>query len=163
MAQRVGVVGLGIMGSAYAGHLVDAGYATTGFDVAPDALRRFEELGGSPAADPRAVARDADVVITALPSVAAMEAAFFGADGLAAGAHAGLVVVEASTLPLAAKERCRDGMAARGAVVLDAPVSGTGSQRSTAPPPCSRRSRAPCGTSASSGRARSSSTSPTCW
>ncbi|GAC1660063.1 MAG: NAD(P)-dependent oxidoreductase [Candidatus Elarobacter sp.] len=128
MTQRVGIVGLGIMGSAYAGHLIDAGFPTSGFDPAPDALRRFVERGGSGGADPRAVARNADVVITALPSVAAVESAFFGDDGLAAGAHAGLVVIEASTLPLAAKEHCREGMAARGVAVLDAPVSGTGSQ-----------------------------------
>lgn len=128
MPQRVGLVGLGIMGSAYAGHLIDAGFAACGFDVDADAMRRFEAAGGTCAADPRAVAQDADVVITALPSVAAVKSAFFGDDGLAAGAHAGLIVIEASTLPLALKERCRDGMAARGAVVLDAPVSGTGSQ-----------------------------------
>jgi L-threonate 2-dehydrogenase len=126
--QRVGVVGLGIMGSAYAGHLIDAGFPTCGFDVDADAMHRFEARGGTCAPDPSAVARDADIVITALPSVAAVKAAFFGDDGLAAGGHAGLVVVEASTLPLALKERCREGMAARGAAVLDAPVSGTGSQ-----------------------------------
>jgi 3-hydroxyisobutyrate dehydrogenase-like beta-hydroxyacid dehydrogenase len=128
VAQRVGTVGLGIMGSAYAAHLIDAGFVTTGFDVDPGVLRRFEQRGGRAAADPRGVARDADVVITALPSVAAVEAAFFGEDGIAAGAHAGLVVVEASTLPLSAKERCRAGLAAHGVHVLDAPVSGTGSQ-----------------------------------
>lgn len=128
MAQRVGVVGLGIMGSAYAGHLIDAGFDTAGFDVAADAMERFAARGGRRAASPAAVARDAGVVITALPSVAAMEAAFFGADGLAAGAHAGLIVVEAGTFPLDAKERARAGMAAHGVEVLDAPVSGTGSQ-----------------------------------
>jgi putative dehydrogenase len=122
------MVGLGIMGSAYAGHLIGAGFPVCGFDVDPDALQRFEESGGTRAADPRAVGRASDIVITALPSAAAVEAAFFAEDGLAAGAHARLVVVEASTLPLPLKERCRDVMAARGAVVLDAPVSGTGSQ-----------------------------------
>ena len=128
MAKRAGVVGLGIMGSAYAGHLIDAGFATTGFDVAADAMERFGARGGRRARTASAVARDADVVITALPSEAAMDAAFFGDDGLAAGAHAGLTVVEASTLTLEAKERARAGMDERGVPVLDAPVSGTGSQ-----------------------------------
>ena len=128
MAQRVGVVGLGIMGSAYADHLLGAGFAVSGYDVDPGALRRFAVSGGRAAAGPRDVAQTSDVVITALPSVAAVDAAFFGDHGLAAGAHAALVVVEASTLPLAAKERCRAGMAAHGVGVLDAPVSGTGSQ-----------------------------------
>jgi 3-hydroxyisobutyrate dehydrogenase-like beta-hydroxyacid dehydrogenase len=128
VAKRVGVVGLGIMGWAYAGHLIDAGFATTGFDIAADAMERFAARGGRRADTPRDVAHDADIVITALPSVAAMEAAFFGDDGLRAGAHAGLTVVEASTLPLDAKERARAGMADRNVPVLDAPVSGTGSQ-----------------------------------
>jgi putative dehydrogenase len=126
--RRVGVVGLGIMGSAYARHLVEAGFSTSGFDVDAVAQRRLVEQDGFGAADARAVAVGSDVVITALPSVAAVDAAFFGEHGLAAGAHDELVVVEASTLPLAVKERVRSGMASRGATVLDAPVSGTGSQ-----------------------------------
>ncbi|HEY0393543.1 MAG TPA: NAD(P)-dependent oxidoreductase [Candidatus Elarobacter sp.] len=144
MAQRVGLLGLGIMGSAYAGHLIGAGFATSGFDVDAGALRAFESAGGRAVPDARALAREADVVISALPSVGAVDDAFFGANGLVAGAadatgastaadaagagHAALVVVEASTLPLAVKERIRAALAAAGAAVLDAPVSGTGSQ-----------------------------------
>jgi 3-hydroxyisobutyrate dehydrogenase-like beta-hydroxyacid dehydrogenase len=128
MPKRAGVVGLGIMGSAYAGHLIDAAFPTTGFDVAPEALRRFAARGGRPADTARAVARDADVLITALPSTAAMDEAFFGDDGIVSGAHEGLTIVEASTFPLEAKERVRAVMAERGVRVLDAPVSGTGSQ-----------------------------------
>jgi 3-hydroxyisobutyrate dehydrogenase-like beta-hydroxyacid dehydrogenase len=126
--QRAGVIGLGIMGSAYARHLVDGGFMTSGFDVDAGALQRFAARGGRTAANPREVAGASDVVITALPSVAAVDAVFFGDDGLASGAHDELVVVEASTLPLEVKERIRAGMAARGVAVLDAPVSGTGSQ-----------------------------------
>ena len=128
MAQRVGVIGLGIMGSAYAGHLIDAGFVTTGFDVADGASQRFARRGGSAAATPRALAASADIVISALPSAAALQAAFFDPDGLAAGAGPGLIVVEASTLPLAVKENARVRLAERGVTVLDAPVSGTGSQ-----------------------------------
>ena len=126
--QRVGVIGLGIMGSAYAGHLVDGGFAPGGFDVDAGALQRFAARGGRSAANPRAIAGTCDVVITALPSVAAIDAVFFGDDGLASGAHDELVVVEASTLPLEVKERVAARMAASGVAVLDAPVSGTGSQ-----------------------------------
>src|SRR5665213_2192492 len=116
------------MGSAYAGHLIEAGFPTWGFDVDADAMRRFEQRGGTCARDARALAGDTEVVITALPSAGAVEKAYFGADGLAAGARSGLVVIEASTLPLALKERCRATLSAQGAAVLDAPVSGTGSQ-----------------------------------
>jgi 3-hydroxyisobutyrate dehydrogenase-like beta-hydroxyacid dehydrogenase len=137
VAQRVGLLGLGIMGSAYAGHLISAGFVPSGFDVDAGALRAFEAAGGRAERDAQTVASEADVVITALPSVAAIEEAFFGENGLvhgvargaeATGAREGLVVVEASTLPLVAKERIRSALAAAGAAVLDAPVSGTGSQ-----------------------------------
>jgi L-threonate 2-dehydrogenase len=126
---RAGIVGLGIMGSAYAQHLIDAGFGVDGFDVDPDALQRFAERGGHAAASPLDVTRRAQVVITALPSVHAVEAAFFGENGLTGNLNGAVVVVEASTLPLAVKERCRDAWERCCAgVLLDAPVSGTGSQ-----------------------------------
>ncbi len=128
MTARAGIVGLGIMGSAYAGLLIDAGLATTGYDVLPDALERFRAAGGSAAASPCAVADASDVIITALPSVAALETAYFGAGGLAATASPAAVFVEASTFALDVKESLRARMAERGLQVLDAPVSGTGSQ-----------------------------------
>jgi L-threonate 2-dehydrogenase len=126
--RRVGLLGLGIMGSAYGQSLLRAGFPAVGYDVDPAAMRAFEEADGSCAADPAALARESDVVISALPSVASTEAAFFGANGVAGGAHRKLVVVEASTLPLAAKERIRAGLAEHGVTALDAPVSGTGTQ-----------------------------------
>jgi 3-hydroxyisobutyrate dehydrogenase-like beta-hydroxyacid dehydrogenase len=123
----VGIVGLGIMGSAYAGHLLDAGYAVRGFDVDDAALRRFEDRGGIGTASPASAADGAGVVITALPSVSAVERVFEGDDGLEHAAR-GTVVVEASTMPLGVKERCRAVLALHGVEVLDAPVSGTGPQ-----------------------------------
>ncbi len=115
------------MGSAYAGHLLDAGFAVRGFDVDDAALRRFADRGGVAAASPASAADGARVVITALPSAAAVEAAFEGQGGLT-GAARGTVVVEASTMTLAVKERCREVLALHGIDVLDAPVSGTGPQ-----------------------------------
>jgi 3-hydroxyisobutyrate dehydrogenase-like beta-hydroxyacid dehydrogenase len=128
MTARVGIVGVGIMGSAYARHLIAAGFAVTGYDVAPDALRRLRELGGTPARSAREVASGADVVITSLATLDALDDAFFGAGGIASGASDGLVVLETSTFALDAKERVREGLASRGAIVLDVPVSGTGAQ-----------------------------------
>jgi 3-hydroxyisobutyrate dehydrogenase-like beta-hydroxyacid dehydrogenase len=128
VALRAGVVGLGIMGGAYARHLVAAGVATIGCDVDPVAGARFAAAGGTLAAHPGEVAAASDVVITALPSVAALEVAFLARDGIAAGAARGLVVSEQSTFPLADKERIRAALAVGGVTVLDAPVSGTGTQ-----------------------------------
>jgi L-threonate 2-dehydrogenase len=125
---RVGIAGLGIMGSAYARHLVDAGFATAGYDVEPAAIERFRALGGTVVESPRALAASSDIVITALPSVAALNAVCIGSDGIAVGAKPGLVVLEHGTFSLDDKERVRAGLAAHGVGLLDAPVSGTGSQ-----------------------------------
>ncbi|HXP91996.1 MAG TPA: NAD(P)-dependent oxidoreductase [Candidatus Binatia bacterium] len=125
---RVGIVGLGIMGSAYAEHTIAARFPTIGADIAPDAVQRFKRLGGQAVASPADVAAGADVVLSALPSVAALDDAFFGPRGIAAGAHPGLTVLEMSTFPLDAKERARVGLLEREVTMLDCPVSGTGSQ-----------------------------------
>jgi 3-hydroxyisobutyrate dehydrogenase-like beta-hydroxyacid dehydrogenase len=125
---RVGIVGLGIMGSAYARHVLAAGFPTIGYDIVPDALRRFTALGGSAASSPRALAERVDVLLTSLPSTAALESAYFGTDGIVPGVRSGLVVLETSTFALREKERVRAALEARGARALDVPVSGTGAQ-----------------------------------
>lgn len=125
MALRIGLVGLGIMGSAYAGHLIDADFATVGYDPDPAALERYRSRGGNPLGSASAVAAASDVVLIAVASVAAVEAAL---EGVAGGIKPGTVVLDAGTFPLDVKERVRDALARKGAVVLDVPVSGTGSQ-----------------------------------
>ncbi|MCO8276682.1 NAD(P)-dependent oxidoreductase [Actinoplanes sp. TRM 88003] len=115
----VGVVGLGIMGSAISGHLLDAGFDVTGTDVSDDAMREFR---GRPAADLATLARESSVVITSLPSA---EAALQVCAELASE---GLVVVDTSTLSLAVKEKCRALVASAGGELLDCPISGTGAQ-----------------------------------
>lgn len=124
----VGVVGLGIMGGVFAGHLAAAGVRTLGYDIVTDRMRELEKRGGHPVPSARVLAAEADIVITSLPSVKAFEEALFGKDGLADGAHSGLVVVETSTFPLDAKERARARLREKGIAMMDAPVSGTGSQ-----------------------------------
>jgi putative dehydrogenase len=116
------------MGGAFARHLLSDGFSVTGFDI--DAKRRaaLRKLGGTPAATAAAVAGACPVLVTSLPSIAAVQAAFFGKDGIAAGGGPGSVVIETSTLPLAVKHDIRERCAERGIAVLDCPVSGTGAQ-----------------------------------
>jgi 3-hydroxyisobutyrate dehydrogenase-like beta-hydroxyacid dehydrogenase len=128
-APRIGIVGLGIMGSAYARHLHEAGYALAGYDIAAPATDAFRRLGGTPSASPRKLADECDLILAALPSVAALRLACLDPEtGLGAGLAAGKCLVEMSTLPIAVKEECRAALAARGADMLDCPVSGTGAQ-----------------------------------
>ncbi|QRG05369.1 NAD(P)-dependent oxidoreductase [Xanthobacter dioxanivorans] len=125
---RVGIVGLGIMGSAYARNLREGGFDVVGFDVAPAAQAALAAMGGTVAASPGDVAAQADVILIALASVDALKAVCGGPEGLVHTIRPGVPVVEMSTFPLYAKDYCRDLFEAKGNPVLDCPVSGTGAQ-----------------------------------
>lgn len=125
---RVGVVGLGIMGSAYARNLLAAGHEVSGHDVMTERMATLEALGGDPAATNAEVARASDVVLIAVADVDGLREAVAGSDGIVSGATQGAIVVEMGTFPLAEKEWARTVLGSRGVAVLDAPVSGTGLQ-----------------------------------
>ncbi|MBI2510253.1 MAG: NAD(P)-dependent oxidoreductase [Betaproteobacteria bacterium] len=126
--ETVGQVGLGIMGGAFARHLLAAGHKVVGYDVAPAAVRSLMRMGGRAARSGAEVAARAKILITSLPSPAAMEAAFFGKQGIAAGARPGAIVIEASTMTLELKQSLRRRLAHRRVILLDCPISGTGAQ-----------------------------------
>jgi len=130
-SARVGVIGLGIMGGAFAKHLVAAGVRTSGYDLISANLDAFTALGGHVCSSARAVAEASDIVITSLPHSAALDNALFGAEGLVEGGRLGLLVAETSTLPLEDKERARARLTPVGIAMLDAPISGTGPQAQT--------------------------------
>lgn len=127
-AGPIGQVGLGIMGGAFAKHLLGGGFEVVGYDLAPAAVKGFTRRGGEAAESCAEVARRARIVITSLPSPAAMEEAFFGGEGIAANARPGTIVIEASTMTLELKERIRRRLARRRVELLDCPISGTGAQ-----------------------------------
>jgi 3-hydroxyisobutyrate dehydrogenase-like beta-hydroxyacid dehydrogenase len=124
----VGQIGLGIMGGAFGRHLRVAGFAVSGYDL--DAKRRAElaRLGGRAERSIAAVAQHARTIVTSLPSVAAVEGAFFGEGGVLECAAPGTIVIETSTLPLEVKIALRDRCDERRITVLDCPISGTGAQ-----------------------------------
>ena len=124
----VGQIGLGIMGGAFARHLLAAGFKVVGYDVSPAAGRALSRLGGQTVRSCAEVAARTRILITSLPSPAAMEEAYFGKQGIAAGARPGTIVIEASTMTLELKEGLRRRLARRGVQLLDCPVSGTGAQ-----------------------------------
>ena len=123
--QTVGMIGLGIMGSAMSFNLGRAGVRVVGFDLAPRARAAHKRSGGAAAKSPRDVARRTDIIITSLPSARALADV---AAELAKSAKRGTVVVETSTLPIEVKTAARDALAKRGVILLDCPLSGTGAQ-----------------------------------
>ena len=130
-AIRVGFVGLGIIGSAFSKHLLAKGFYVCGYDPDRARLDLLKQRSGKPLGSPAAVARAADVVMTALASYGAYESAYFGAEGIAGGASRGLIVADVSTMPLERKTGARDRLAERGVIMLDCPISGTGAQAET--------------------------------
>ena len=128
MSKHIGIVGLGIMGSAISGNFLKSGYAVTGFDITADRCEELAGKGGTVAGSPGEVAANTDIVLTSLPSSAALDAVVSGDDGIAAAANTAAPVMECSTLPIEDKQRNHDALAAAGVTLLDAPLSGTGAQ-----------------------------------
>ena len=127
-ADRVGIVGLGVMGGAIARNLLRAGVAVIGHDIDGARADAFAAAGGRRASSAREVAEHAEIVLLLLPSSAALDAVTEGQDGLARGVRAGTTVIEMSTLRLLDKEALRARLEPHGAAVLDCPISGTGVQ-----------------------------------
>jgi putative dehydrogenase len=132
MASRskrvVGIVGLGIMGGAFAQNLIAGGWRVVGYDIAPARQRAMARAGVEIAADAGELAREARDLITSLPSPAAL------ASTVAAIVEAGVprrVVVEASTFTIEDKSKAATALRKAGHVLLDCPVSGTGAQART--------------------------------
>ncbi|HEV8308215.1 MAG TPA: NAD(P)-dependent oxidoreductase [Methylomirabilota bacterium] len=128
--RTVGFIGLGNMGAAMASNIHQAGYALVVHDVRADAARRLAEAGARVAASPAEVARQSDVTITSLPGPPEVEAVAVGAGGLLDGMRHGGVWIDTSTSRPTLIRTLAPRFGARGAHVLDAPVSGgkTGAQ-----------------------------------
>jgi 3-hydroxyisobutyrate dehydrogenase-like beta-hydroxyacid dehydrogenase len=126
--RRIGVIGLGNMGGALAASLLRAGFSTWGFDIDRTRLAQFEAAGGQPTDSPSEVAASCDVLIASLPSVRALEEVIGGDGGLLTSGRRDLTVIEASTLPLEAKEAARASLGSISSSLLDCPVSGTAAQ-----------------------------------
>jgi 3-hydroxyisobutyrate dehydrogenase-like beta-hydroxyacid dehydrogenase len=121
----IGLVGVGLLGTAVATRLLAAGHRVVGFDTAPDRLRALREMGGQAAASARAVAQASEAVCTLLPTLPAVEAAILGPEGVAAAGRPGQVVIQMSTISPALTVRLAAESRARGLDLLDCPVSGT--------------------------------------
>jgi 3-hydroxyisobutyrate dehydrogenase-like beta-hydroxyacid dehydrogenase len=129
MAKRkVGVVGLGIMGGAFAQNLIKAGWHVVGYDIDPDRRRAMAKAGVEIAADAKALATETPTIITSLPKPAALDATVKAIVEAHVGAR---VIVEASTFTIDDKVRAERALRKAGHVMLDCPISGTGSQAKT--------------------------------
>lgn len=123
--DAVGVIGLGIMGSAMSANLVSAGFEVFGFDPLAAARKRLQRAGGTPRASVADVVQRCGRIVLSLPSEKALDAVCN--ELLAAGVR-DRILAETSTLSEEVKLRARDALAAQKLVLLDCPLSGTGAQ-----------------------------------
>jgi 3-hydroxyisobutyrate dehydrogenase-like beta-hydroxyacid dehydrogenase len=126
--KHVGVVGLGIMGGSFARNLIASGWRVVGFDI--DSARRKElaKAGVEIADDVAALAAAVPTIITSLPKPQALMATV---KAIGAAKLPPRVVVEASTFTIEDKEAAERTLRAAGHLMLDCPISGTGSQAKT--------------------------------
>lgn len=127
----MGVIGLGIMGGAFAANILNAGFPLVGHDVDDARLNIFYDSGGIALESACEVARRADIVITSLPTVKSFHDVMTGDNGIIESSRRGLVVVECSTLSLDDKLSAKNSLQQAGITLLDCPISGTGSQAIT--------------------------------
>jgi L-threonate 2-dehydrogenase len=124
----VGIVGLGIMGGAFANNLHAAGWRVIGYDLDPKRRRALGRAGIEIAADVAALVAAAPTIITSLPKASALAATV---DAIVAAGVRRRVVIEASTFKLEDKEAAEIRLREAGHVLLDCPISGTGFQAKT--------------------------------
>ncbi|MDG2087747.1 MAG: NAD(P)-dependent oxidoreductase [Arenicellaceae bacterium] len=128
MSLNVGIIGLGIMGGAFARNLLANDFQVCGYDILDANVQKLVKLGGASGLSPKGVAIQSDVIITSMPSVTAFGDVITGKNGLKDSNRDGLIIVECSTLPLEDKQSAHDTLAESNMILLDCPISGTGAQ-----------------------------------
>jgi 3-hydroxyisobutyrate dehydrogenase-like beta-hydroxyacid dehydrogenase len=130
--QELGFIGVGRMGAAMAGRLLDAGYGVAVFDIDEAAMARLVQRGARRAYSPAEVGSAAEVVLACLPTPDVLRTAALSRDGVIAGSKVKVFIDLSTTGPVMAKEVAA-ALALKGIVALDAPVSGgpTGAENGT--------------------------------
>ena len=122
---RVAFIGLGVMGRSMARHIAARGYPLSVFDASPEALGRFADVACRRAASPADAARDADILITMLPTTDIVREVLFGQHGAGCAMKPGGLVIEASTGDASAVDTLATDLARHGLRLVDAPVGRT--------------------------------------
>ncbi|GAB4025000.1 2-hydroxy-3-oxopropionate reductase [Spirosoma gilvum] len=121
--EKIGFIGLGIMGKPMALNLIKAGYLVAILDGSK-AAPTLVEAGAQTYSTSKALAEQSDVVITMLPDSPDVDQVVNGPDGVLAGIQSGALFIDMSTIAPATARGIYDSMQANGVEALDAPVSG---------------------------------------
>ncbi len=130
--QNLGFVGTGRMGSRMVRRLIQAGYEVTIYDTSEAAVAPLVEIGAKRAASPAAVASAAEIVFASVPTPPIVQAIALGPNGIIEGSRV-KIFIDVSTTGATVEKLVAEGLAAKGIVAVDAPVSGgiTGAEKGT--------------------------------
>lgn len=123
--KRIGIIGVGLLGSAVAARLLKSGFEVTGFDTRPEQLKALEQRGLRPARSIAEAAAGAEAIFTILPSLASVEEVITGPAGLVETAAPGAMLIQMSTVSPELTRRLAQAAANKRLGFLDAPMSGT--------------------------------------
>lgn len=124
MAQKIGFIGLGIMGKPMVRNLLKAGHALTVYNRSRPAMEELSREGATVGSSPKDVAAVSEVVITMLPNSPDVEAIVLGTSGVLEGAQPGTIVIDMSTISPLVSRKIYEEAKKKGIAALDAPVSG---------------------------------------
>ncbi len=124
MSETIGFIGLGIMGKPMAHNLLKAGYSLIVFDRHPETTAELVASGASSSKHMQEIAAKSDILITMLPDSPQVEEVLTNQQGVLAGAHQGLIVIDMSTISPVITRQIAHQLTQRGVAMLDAPVSG---------------------------------------
>src|SRR5215211_6902375 len=124
MAEKVGFIGLGIMGKPMAKNLMEAGYELVLYNRTLEKAEELSEDGAEVAANPREVAENSEIIVTMLPDSPDVRNVVAGKDGVLEGIEEGSLLVDMSTISPVVTEELAEAVKKKGASMLDAPVSG---------------------------------------
>ncbi len=124
MAERIGFIGLGIMGRGMAANLLKAGFPLTVWNRTTTRMQELVAEGAHAGASPADVAERSDIVVICVSDTPDVQEVILGERGVIHGARPGSLVIDCSTISPKATREIADKLAERGVFMLDAPVSG---------------------------------------
>ena len=122
--ERIGFIGLGIMGQPMVRNLMTAGYSLVVTTRNPTTIQAFEKEGAKGVGSAKEVAQSSDVIITMLPDSPDVESVVLGKDGVAEGIKPSSLYIDMSSIAPGTARKIHQALQAKGAEALDAPVSG---------------------------------------
>lgn len=125
MSEKIGIVGMGLMGQAFIKHLRASQFRIQGFDVDPARMDQLAEMGGTPVDTPADAARDVDCVVASLPTSDIARQVIFGEGGMVEGAKDGMYILDTTTARPEDSEKTFSELKERGIRYMDSAVSGT--------------------------------------